>query len=221
MKRSEINRNIEYARNVWAEHGWQLPPFASYAPADWQGREEEKAQLAARMLGWDLTDFGSGDFYKTGLLLFTLRNGRLDGQDEQPYAEKLMLVRENQVTPCHFHWSKMEDIINRGGGVLCVKLYESTEDEQLSDRDVRVMIDGSFRTYPAGSIVRIEPGSSITMHRGLYHSFWGEEGKGDVVVGEVSKVNDDTRDNRFLEPCGRFPAIEEDEAPIALLCGEY
>ncbi len=221
MKRSEINRNIEYARKVWAEHGWHLPPFASYRPQDWAGREEEKSQLAARMLGWDLTDFGSGDFYRTGLLLFTLRNGRLDGADEQPYAEKLMLVRENQVTPCHFHWSKMEDIINRGGGVLCVELHESEPDESLSERDVRVMIDGSFHTYPAGSVVRIEPGSSITMHRGLYHAFWGEEGKGDVVVGEVSKVNDDTKDNRFLLPTGRFPAIEEDEAPIALLCSEY
>ena len=221
MKRSEINRNIEYARRVWAEHGWHLPPFASYAPGDWAGREEEKRQLAARMLGWDLTDFGSGDFYHTGLLLFTLRNGRLDGTDEQPYAEKLMLVRENQVTPCHFHWSKMEDIINRGGGVLCVELHESEPDESLSQRDVRVMIDGSFHTYPAGTVVRIHPGSSITMHRGLYHAFWGEAGQGDVVVGEVSKVNDDTRDNRFLLPTGRFPAIEEAEAPIALLCSEY
>ena len=221
MKRSEINRNIEYARRVWAEHGWHLPPFASYAPGDWAGREEEKRQLAARMLGWDLTDFGSGDFYHTGLLLFTLRNGRLDGTDEQPYAEKLMLVRENQVTPCHFHWSKMEDIINRGGGVLCVELHESEPDESLSPRDVRVMIDGSFHTYPAGTVVRIRPGSSITMHRGLYHAFWGEAGQGDVVVGELSKVNDDTRDNRFLLPTGRFPAIEEDEAPIALLCSEY
>ena len=46
-------------------------------------------------------------------------------------------------------------------------------------------------------------------------------GQGDVVVGEVSKVNDDTRDNRFLLPTGRFPAIEEDEAPYRLLCTEY
>ena len=34
-------------------------------------------------------------------------------------------------------------------------------------------------------------------------------------------VNDDTRDNRFLEPLGRFPAIEEDEEPLYLLCNEY
>jgi len=30
-------------------------------------------------------------------------------------------------------------------------------------------------------------------------------------VGEVSSVNDDTCDNRFLEELPRFPAIEEDE----------
>ena len=28
-------------------------------------------------------------------------------------------------------------------------------------------------------------------------------------------------DNRFLNPLGRFPTIEEDEAPYRLLCNEY
>jgi len=32
---------------------------------------------------------------------------------------------------------------------------------------------------------------------------------------------DDNTDNRFYEPVGRFPAIEEDEAPLHLLCNEY
>ena len=34
-------------------------------------------------------------------------------------------------------------------------------------------------------------------------------------------VNDDNTDNRFLNPMGRFPKIEEDEAPLYLLCNEY
>ena len=42
-----------------------------------------------------------------------------------------------------------------------------------------------------------------------------------VLVGEVSKVNDDNVDNRFLEPVGRFPSVDEDEPPIWLLCNEY
>ena len=33
-------------------------------------------------------------------------------------------------------------------------------------------------------------------------------------------VNDDTKDNRFYKPVGRFPEIEEDEPPIHLLGNE-
>jgi len=76
------------------------------------------------MLGWDITDFGGGDFLKKGLLLFTMRNGNLyDDRYTKPYAEKYLIVEEGQVTPFHFHWKKMEDIINRGGGNLLVQVY--------------------------------------------------------------------------------------------------
>jgi D-lyxose ketol-isomerase len=37
----------------------------------------------------------------------------------------------------------------------------------------------------------------------------------------VSTVNDDAHDNRFLEELPRFPGIEEDAAPVRLLCTEY
>ena len=37
----------------------------------------------------------------------------------------------------------------------------------------------------------------------------------------VPMCNDDNTDNRFLKPLGRFPTIEEDEAPYRLLCNEY
>jgi D-lyxose ketol-isomerase len=173
------------------------------------------------MLGWDLTDFGSGEFAKMGLTLFTIRNGK-PGRDSKPYAEKIMVVRENQVTPMHFHWSKMEDIINRGGGNLMVELHLATEDEKLDpNTPVTVSIDGVERTVAPGTVVRLEPGESITLTQHLYHKFWGEEGHGWVLVGEVSAVNDDTADNRFLEPLGRFPKIVEDEPAERLLCSEY
>lgn len=57
------------------------------------------------MLGWDLTDFGFGDFNKCGLILFTIRNGNFM-KDKKPYAEKIMIVEELQETPMHFHWSR-------------------------------------------------------------------------------------------------------------------
>jgi D-lyxose ketol-isomerase len=157
-----------------------------------------------------------------GLFLFTLRNGNQNlNKYRKPYAEKIMIVGENQVTPYHFHWKKMEDIINRGGGNLMIKLYNSTEDGEFADTPVIIHSDGSNYEVTAGTTIRLEPGESITLHVGQYHSFWGEEGKGSVLVGEVSECNDDTADNRFYKHIGRFPSIEEDVLPDYYLGKEY
>jgi len=41
------------------------------------------------------------------------------------------------------------------------------------------------------------------------------------VVGEVSTANDDQNDNFFVNPdIGRYPGIEEDEAPLVRLVSE-
>lgn len=121
----------------------------------------------------------------------------------------------------HFHWHKMEDIINRGGGNLMVEVYNATDDDRLADTDVIVNLDGCVKTVPAGTVLRLTPGESITLPPRQYHAFWAEKGHGKVLIGEVSMVNDDNTDNRFYETQGRFPVIEEDEAPLYLLCNEY
>ncbi len=223
MKRSEINGAIRGAKALFEEYKISLPPFTQWTPEEWKQKGEEVAEIRDNMLGWDITDFGSGNFEQCGLLLITLRNGKQKQPQHypKPYAEKLMVVQENQITPMHFHWHKMEDIINRGGGNLMIKLYNSTEDENLADTPVTVSMDGVKHTVAAGEVVRLEPGQSITLTPGLYHRFWGEEGKGTVLVAEVSMCNDDAADNRFYDEVGRFPAIEEDEAPLRLLCNEY
>jgi D-lyxose ketol-isomerase len=113
----------------------------------------------------------------------------------------------------------MEDIINRGGGDLMVKVYNSTEEGGFADTDVDIYMDGRHFTVKAGEVIRIRPGESISLQTGMYHSFWAEGGK--TLLGEVSKVNDDRVDNRFYEPTGRFPEIEEDEKPLYLLGNEY
>ena len=214
---------MKEAKLLFADYKIALPPFAKKAPSEWADCGAEVEEIKDNMLGWDITDFGGGDFSKMGLLLITIRNGNQKNAAKypKPYAEKLMVVKENQITPMHFHWSKMEDIINRGGGNLIIKLYNSTENEELADTDVVVSMDGVKYTIPAGSEVKLEPGQSITLTPGLYHRFWGEEGKGTVIVGEVSMCNDDANDNRFYDKVGRFPKIEEDEAPLHLLCNEY
>jgi len=199
---------------------FSVPPWAYWSSADWKEQKEHCAEIFSNQLGWDLTDFGSGKFSSTGLLLFTLRNGN-PNEGMKSYAEKIMVVEENQLTPMHFHWSKMEDIINRGGGNLMIQLYASTKEEELSKEDFEVNMDGIIHTCAPGEIVVLNPGESISLTPGLYHSFRGEPGKGKVLVGEVSAVNDDHTDNRFFEKMGRFPEIEEDEAMNYFLVSDY
>ena len=176
------------------------------------------------MLGWDITDYGLGRFAEVGFSLITLRNGNYHMRDKYPktYAEKLLYLDEGQYAPMHFHWSKMEDIINRAGGNVLIRVYNSNEDESI-DRvsDVTVHVDGREYVVSAGTQVRLTPGQSITVTPLLYHDFTVEAGGGPVLLGEVSQCNDDNADNRFEPPMGRFPTIEEDDPPYRLLCNEY
>ena len=222
MKRSEINAIIRSADAFIREMRFHLPPFAYWTPEEWGTKGKEVLEIVETQLGWDITDFGQGDFEKFGLFLFTVRNGKPDNlktMEGKLYAEKLMIVDVDQITPMHFHWNKAEDIINRGGGKLVIQLYNSAEDESLADTDVTVSTDGVVRTVKAGDKVVLSPGESITLPPYLYHQFWSTEER--VLVGEVSMVNDDNLDNRFYEPIGRFPEIEEDEPPLYLLVGVY
>lgn len=220
MRRSEINEAIRLAKEVFEAYKFKLPRWGYWGPQEWKTVGPEAREIRDAMLGWDITDFGCGDFRKVGLVLFTIRNGNLKRSGNvKTYAEKIMLVQPRQVTPMHFHWAKTEDIINRGGGELVLQLFKSMPDEELDRRhEVKVSVDGIERSIAAGGLVRLTPGESITLTRGLYHEFWAEGAP--CMVGEVSMVNDDANDNRFHGDVGRFPKIEEDEAPIHLLANE-
>ena len=222
MKRSEINAIMRDAEAFVRRQGFYLPPFAYWTLNEWAAKGDEVREIVDRQLGWDITDFGSGDYAHTGLFIFTIRNGDPENLKQgggKLYAEKILVSDVNQVTPMHFHWRKVEDIINRGGGKLMIQVYNSTEHDRLADTDVRVSLDGVQRIVKAGDTVVLHPGESITLPSRQYHKFWAVEGR--VLIGEVSLVNDDNMDNRFYEPVGRFPEIEEDEPPLYLLCTDY
>ncbi len=223
MKRSEINAALREMEAMVQKCGFQLPPFCSFTPEEWQKKGHEYDEIRENMLGWDITDFGLGNFNKIGFSLITLRNGNQKLPEKYPktYAEKLLYIREGQAAPMHFHWSKMEDIINRGGGNVLIRVYWADENDQRSGSDVTVTCDGRRITVPAGTQIKLRPGESLTVDRRLYHDFELEPGTGPVLLGEVSMCNDDEHDNRFYEPIGRFPEIEEDEPPYRLLCTEY
>lgn len=221
MKRSEINDIIRYMEKLAKDNGFHLPPFCNWTPEEWKTKGHEYDEIRDNMLGWDITDYGLGDWEKVGFALVTIRNGNQNNPKyKKVYAEKLLMLKEGQHSPMHFHWIKSEDIINRGGGTLIIHMYND-KDGELDGSDVLINADGRSYSATAGTGVELKPGESITIWPHQYHDFDVMPGTGDVLIGEVSMCNDDNTDNRFYENVGRFPDIEEDEAPYRLLCFEY
>jgi D-lyxose ketol-isomerase len=218
MKRSEINAILEAAESLLDRYRFKLPAWASWSAEDWKLHRGEVGEIIECQMGWDITDFGSGDFAKRGLTLFTLRNGRVGGPGRS-YAEKIMIVGVGQETPLHFHFEKTEDIINRGGGGLVIQFWNSDPAGAKAATPVMVRVDGIARSLEPGGTITLSPGDSVCLPTGLYHRFYGVGEP--VLVGEVSEVNDDRRDNRFFEEVGRFPAVVEDESPRRLLSLDY
>lgn len=225
MKRSTINRNIAWAIETCERLGFHLPSFAYWAPEEWEAKKDVTEHMLAVMQGWDVTDYNSGDFDKVGAVLFTLRNGSVyDASKGTPYCEKIIVMKAGQVLPFHFHYSKTEDIINRTGGTLCVRVYASKKAEDGygidTEADVCLRLDGVPVTLHAGDVVEVHNGDSITLFPYIYHEFWAKEEDGDLIIGEVSSINDDSKDNHFAEELILDP-IEEDEAVLYRLCSGY
>ena len=223
MKRSAINAIMADADEMIRQFGFLLPPFAYWTPEEFAARKDQAAHLITSRCGWDITDYGAGDYDRMGLFLFTLRNGLLDDLRQgggMCYAEKLLISKQDQLSPMHSHILKAEDIINRGGAKLVVELYGSDDHGNFAeDRGGTVFCDGLQVDYAAGQKLILAPGQGVTLRPGDWHAFWGQGG--DVLIGEVSTVNDDETDNIFRDPIGRFAEIEEDQPPTHLLVSDY
>lgn len=187
MKRSEVNRAVNAARSVFERHHWALPPEPR----------------------WDVTDFGLGNFKKSGLILINLA-------EEPEYCEKLMYAFENQVTPLHTHKKKKEDIIVRWGK-LCLELWSGLPAESKPGKEFDVQINGKPRKVKNGEHVFLNGGERVTLTPGIYHAFWPVTDE--CIIGEVSTANDDLNDNFFVDPnIGRFSVMVEDvEALVKLV----
>ena len=221
MERSQINEILRSSDAFIRSFGYIMPPFAYWTPD--QMRAADHQTIVDRGMGWDITDYGQGRFDEMGLFLFTVRNG--DAADlgkgtGMLYAEKIMISRKDQYSPMHRHNIKAEDIINRGGGKLVLELFAPLPDGGIDrEADVTVPVDGLLRTLPAGGKLSLDPGESVTLLPGVWHAFWGEGD--DVLIGEVSTVNDDNTDNVFEQAIGRFASVVEDEDPKHLLVSDY
>lgn len=223
MKRSAVNEILRESDAFIRSYGYILPPFAYLTPAQMRERRDEIMGIVDARLGWDITDYGKERFDELGLFLFTVRNGRqqdLAAGRGMLYAEKIMISRKDQFSPMHRHYLKAEDIINRGGGKLVLELFMPDDKGEIDESaQVEVPVDGIIRRLPAGGLLKLDPGESVTLMPGVWHAFWAEGA--DVLIGEVSTVNDDLKDNWFREPIGRFSTITEDVDPLRLLVSDY
>jgi D-lyxose ketol-isomerase len=222
MKRSEVNAALTWAKNLLEKNNIRLPEYAYWNLDQWKENADKLDTIKEVMLGWDITDFGTDKFDEIGAVLYTVRNGKMGNEDiGVPYCEKYLLFKDGQRLPKHYHEYKTEDIINRANGVMQLFLWNTDAEGNQLDTDVTVPMDGIERTFKAGEEVLVYPGNSISLKPHIAHIFGPKPGTGELVAGEVSKVNDDNTDNYFLEPTYRFAKIEEDEAILHPLCNEY
>lgn len=225
MKRSEIDAAIDMAKERLDEFKIKLPMFGYWTPADFEANKDKLDRIKSRMLGWDVSDFGSGDFYNCGAVLFTVRNGdKNDKELKAPYAEKYIILddKNEQEIPLHYHIEKTEDIINRGGGIMVVEMYKKGADGKLDTQsEYDVYMDGIKYTKKPGEKIEVMPGNSITIEPYMFHKFYPKKGSGILVAGEVSRVNDDNCDNVFAVEMDRFCAIDEDAPKKYVLVNEY
>ena len=161
MKRSEINKALREMEQMINSYRFSLPKFCSFTPEEWKTKGHEWDEVRDNMLGWDITDFGMGKFDEVGFSLITIRNGNQLNAEKypKPYAEKLLYLNDGQYALNHFHWFKMEDIINRGGGNLLIRVYNAHEDETIDyDSDVTIHVDGRRAGWHTGETgTRYEP----------------------------------------------------------------
>lgn len=200
-----------------------LPPYAYFTPQMWKTNASDYKEIIECRLGWDVTDAGLGDFKKIGRTIFTLRNGDVNNIKDyaKSYAQKIIYLQEDQRLPVHYHQSKMEDIINQGGGILQVRVWPRNNNKKLKKDKFPLSVDGHCITVSGGTIISLKSGQSVCIIPGTYHQFWAKKGCGPVLSMEISSVNDDLSDNVWLEHAVRFPKIIEDVEKEFLLCSEY
>jgi len=186
LNRARVEASIAIAKVIFRHFRVALPTFAQWTTADWDraGPEYEEARDCA--LGWDVTDFGSNDFAHIGRTLFTLRNGHIrDPRYPKGYAEKLILDPEGQRAPAHFYRTKREDIINRGGGNICVQLTRTDAEDRPAKGNLEMVVDGCRRTIASGETVRLTPGESLCIPPRTIHQFWGRRAP---VIGSTASA---------------------------------
>lgn len=223
MKRSELNGWIDEALAFFDSFHFLVPAWARWSPGQWNRAGGVPDEIRDCQLGWDITTFGSGDFKKMGLILLTTRNGLLVSAPGKNYPKALR--RKDHDGPRRAGHSAPLPHAEAGG--YHQPRQRQPGDRTLAGRSGKEAASGHGVHRPggrfpaqtsAGGKVVLSPGESVCLSPCHAHLFYGD---GDVMVGEVSRVNDDFTDNCFVDGMPRFDQIEEDEPARYLLGIDY
>jgi len=77
-----------------------------------------------------------------------------------------MYVKNNQITPYHYHRQKKEDIICRWG-----KLIISLRAEEPV---IKLQVNGTWQNIKVSEPLILKSGERLTLTSGVRHSFWAE-----------------------------------------------
>jgi D-lyxose ketol-isomerase len=229
MKRSQINRAIGRAITSARALGVALPAWAPWSPDNFGASADG---IRKQGLGWKVVDFGQGKFEQCGLVILAVCCPLLDdfgepltvAQDDYPvtgFSRKYLFVQSGQVEPHHFHRQKTrKEVTVVAGGTVRFELAWADGDRALSNRPVKVHVDGIWHDLPANGEIFVNPGETITLPGELSHII-EVMGDNDVVLLETSTANNDRKDNifPFIDPAG--VPIEEDEEPQYQLLDEH
>ncbi len=233
MKRSAINVAIDRARENARKNKVGLPAWAGWNPEQFD--DERAAGIRDQGLGWILVDFGVDDFDHCGLIVFVLSNPLVDGTGEPltattsigsneytpaGFSRKYLFVQSGQSEPHHFHRQKVAKFVTVLSGAVRFELAWADGDKALSDKPVRVQVDGIFHDLQANGDVTLKAGETILLPAELSHiiEVIGDE---DVIMLETSTANNNNVDNIFPFMTPSATQIEEDEKPRYRQVSEY
>ncbi len=205
---------IKDAELLFELNGFRLPPFAYLMPSEWLTKSASYSELRHNGLGWMCTDFGADH---GAVIRFILRRGDPEAEKyRKPYSEEIFMCRKGTSVPPHCHLSRMQDIVNRGGGVLTVRILGTRKGME----NVTLRKDGFTFTVHQYGLVKLCEGESLTIPAGCIHEICADGD--DVAVSEISTFMCITSDDYFtVRKPARSLKLEEDEPPYRLLISDY
>jgi D-lyxose ketol-isomerase len=137
------------------------------------------------------------------------------------FSRKFLFVQSGQIEPHHFHRQKTrKEVTVVAGGSVRFELAWAHDNKGLSDKHVKVHVDGIWHELPANGEIFVKPGETITLPGELSHII-EVVGENDVILLETSTANNDRNDNifPFIEPVS--VPIDEDEVTLYQLLDEH